>query len=334
MKNLRKPAALLLTAILLLALVACGGSTAQSAPASDASAADDSLYTVGICQLVQHEAHDDATRGFMDALNEVLPNQVSFISHVASNDIAACSGIVNQFIAEEVDLILANATPALQIASAATIEIPILGTSVTAYGAALGIDNFSGTVGTNISGTSDLAPVAEQAAMVQEWFPEAETVGMLYCSAEINSEYQITAVQKLLEDMGYDCLDFAFTESNDLPLVLEAAVAACDVLFVPTDNTVAANSSIIDNTCRHAGIPVIGGDLGICKGCGVATLCVDYYDLGYQTGLMAAKVLTGEANISDMPIEYGGTTRVYNDEICSELGLTPPSDAYIPLSTN
>jgi putative ABC transport system substrate-binding protein len=170
--------------------------------------------------------------------------------------------------------------------------------------------------------------------MVQEWFPDAETIGMLYCSAEINSEYQITEVQKLLEDMGYVCEDYAFTESNDLPLVLEAAVANCDALFVPTDNTVASNSSIIDNTCRHAGIPVIGGDLGICKGCGVATLCVTYYDLGYQTGLMAAKVLTGEADISEMPIEYGGTTRVYNPELCDALGLTPPSDAYIPLSTD
>ena len=334
MKNLQKPAAMLLAAILLLTLAACGGAPTQTAPETDASAADDGLYTVGICQLVQHEAHDDATRGFKDALNEALPNQVTFTSHIASNDIAACSGIVNQFIAEEVDLILANATPALQIASAATIEIPILGTSVTEYGAALGIDNFSGTVGTNISGTSDLAPVAEQAAMVQEWFPEAETIGMLYCSAEINSDYQITEVQKLLEDMGYICEDYAFTESNDLPLVLEAAVANCDVLFVPTDNTVAANSSIIDNTCRHAGIPVIGGDLGICKGCGVATLCVPYYDLGYQTGLMAAKVLTGEADIAEMPIEYGGTTRVYNAEICGALGLTPPSDAYAPLADN
>ena len=331
MKHFRTPIAMLLSAVLLLALAACGGSSAQTAPESDTSAADDGLYTVGICQLVQHEAHDDATQGFMDALNEALPNQVTFTSHIASNDIAACSGIVNQFIAEEVDLILANATPALQIASAATIEIPILGTSVTEYGAALGIDNFSGTVGTNVSGTSDLAPVAEQAAMVQEWFPDAETIGMLYCSAEINSEYQITEVQKLLEDMGYICEDYAFTESNDLPLVLNAAVANCDAIFVPTDNTVAANSSIIDNTCRNAGIPVIGGDLGICKGCGVATLCVTYYDLGYQTGLMAARILTGEADISEMPIEYGTTTHVYNEAICADLGLTPP-EGYIPLS--
>jgi putative ABC transport system substrate-binding protein len=261
-----------------------------------------------------------------------LPNQVTFTSHIASNDIAACSGIVNQFIAEEVDLILANATPALQIASAATGEIPILGTSVTAFGAALGIDDFDGVVGGNVSGTSDLAPLDAQAKMIQEWFPDAETIGMLYCSAEVNSDYQITEVSKLLEEMGYTCEDFAFTESNDLPLVLEAAIANCDVLFVPTDNTVASNSTIIDNYCRPAGIPILGGDQGICNGCTAATLCVSYYDLGYQTGLMAAKVLTGEADISTMPIEYGSTTSVYNEAICADLGLTPPSAEYTPVS--
>ena len=332
MRNLWKLTSLTLTLAMLLALTACGGSGAQTEPSTDASAADDSSYTIGICQLVQHAAHDDATQGFMDALNETLPNQVTFINQVASNDIAACSGIVNQFIAEEVDLILANATPALQIASAATGDIPILGTSVTEYGAALGIEDFHGTVGGNISGTSDLAPIDAQAAMVREWFPDAKTIGMLYCSAEINSEYQITEVQTLLEDMGYTCKDYSFTESNDLPLVLESAIANCDVLFVPTDNTVAANSSIIDNYCRPAGIPVIGGDLGICSGCGVATLCFTYYGLGYASGKLAAQILTGEADIATMPIAYADASSVYNVAICEELGLTPPSDAYAPIN--
>ena len=307
-------------------LTACGGSkTAQ--PATPAVNSDGD-YTVGICQLVQHVAHDDATQGFQDALNEALPNQVSFVSKVASNDISACSGIVNQFIAEDVDLILANATPALQIASAATAEIPILGTSVTEYGAALGIENFSGIVGGNISGTSDLAPLDAQAAMIAEWFPAAETIGMLYCSAEANSEYQVSVVSGELEAMGYTCKDYAFTDSNDLTLVLQGAVENCDVLFVPTDNTVAANSSIIDNICRPAGIPVIGGDEGICESCTVATLCIAYYDLGYATGKMAAQILSGESVISEMPIQYTDASSVYNAEICADLGLTPPSAVY------
>ena len=185
MKKASKAAALLLSVALMAALAACGGqSTAPTAPAVES----DGSYTIGICQLVQHVAHDDATQGFKDALNELLPNQVTFVSKVASNDISACSGIVNQFISEEVDLILANATPALQIASSATAEVPILGTSVTEYGAALGIEDFDGTVGGNISGTSDLAPLDQQAAMIAQWFPDAGTIGMLYCSAEANSD--------------------------------------------------------------------------------------------------------------------------------------------------
>ena len=320
-----KLAAFVLAASFLL--TACGNSTSQSTPASPTVKSDGS-YTIGICQLVQHVAHDDATQGFMDALEEALPGQVTFVSKVASNDISACSGIVNQFIAEEVDLILANATPALQIASAATSEIPILGTSVTEYGAALGIKDFSGTVGGNISGTSDLAPLDQQAAMIAEWFPEAETVGMLYCSAEANSEYQIHVVSEELKALGYACKDYAFTDSNDLTLVLQGAVENCDVLFVPTDNTVASNSSIIDNICRPAGIPVIGGDQGICEGCTVATLCISYYDLGYTTGQMAASILSGETSISDLPIAYAEASRVYNKTICESLGLTPPADNY------
>lgn len=331
MKRLHKLAALLLVVILALTLVACGGSTTQTEPATDASEADDGTYTIGICQLVQHAAHDDATQGFMDALNEVLPNQVTFSNQVASNDIAACSGIVNQFISEEVDLILANATPALQIASAATAEIPILGTSVTEYGAALGLEDFHGTVGGNISGTSDLAPLDAQAAMIQEWFPDAKTVGLLYCSAEANSAYQVDVVQEELESLGYTCKDYSFTDANDLSLVLASAVETCDLLYVPTDNSVAANSSIIDNICRSAGLPVIGGDQGICEGCTVATLCVSYYDLGYTTGMMAAQVLTGEADISEMPIEYTTSSSVYNATICADLGLTPP-EGYAPIN--
>ena len=330
MKHLRKLTAWASALTLLLALTACGGSGTQTAPEPGADSADGGTYTVGICQLVQHAAHDDATRGFMDALNELLPGQVTFLNQVASNDIAACSGIVNQFIAEEVDLILANATPALQIASAATTEIPILGTSVTEYSAALGLEDFDGVVGGNISGTSDLAPLDQQADMVRAWFPEAETIGMLYCSAEANSAYQIAQVQSLLEDMGYTCKDCSFTDSNDLPLVLESAVESCDVLYVPTDNTVATNGTIIDNRCRPAGVPVIGGDLGICESCTVATLCVSYYDLGYQTGQMAARVLTGEADISELPIGYVPASSVYNVTICQDLGLTPPSGEYAP----
>ena len=343
MKKLSKLTALALAAAMSLSLVACGGSsssgsassgTASSGAASSGSASsveETVTYNVGICQLMQHVALDDATQGFIDALNEALPGQVKFNNQNASGEMTLCNTITNQFVAEEADLILANATPALQAAAAATTEIPILGTSVTEYGVALGIDGFTGTVGGNISGTSDLASLEAQAEMVKTWFPDVKTVALLYCSSEANSQYQVDVMKAELEAMGYTCEYYSFSDSNDLAAVVEGAVAACDLIYVPTDNTVAANTEIIDNICRPAQQPVIGGDGGICSGCTVATLCIEYYDLGYTTGKMAAKILTGESDISAMPIEYAEASSVYNVEICADLGITPP-EGYEPIN--
>ena len=333
---MKKYLALLLAVMMVLGLAACGGDDAQApatdvptdAPATDAPVAGS--YKVGICQLVQHPALDAATQGFMDALEEALPGQVSFDNQNASNDIPMCSTIVNQFVADNVDLMLCNATPALQAAAAATTDIPVLGTSVTEYGVALGIDNFSGTVGTNVSGTSDLAPLDQQAAMIKEWCPDATTVGLVYCSAEANSQYQVDVVKAELEKLGYTATLYSFSDSNDLAAVVESAVAASDVLYVPTDNTAAANTGIIDNICRPAKKPVFAGEEGIAQGCGVATLSISYYDLGVATGKMAAKILTGEADVSTMPIEYAPATPKYNAEICADLGLTPP-EGYVAI---
>ena len=319
MKRLSRIAVLMLALVMVFSLAGCGGQ------------ADNSTYVVGICQLVQHDALDAATQGFMDALKEELGDKVSFDNQNASNDIPLCSTIVGQFVASEVDLILANATPALQAAAAATVDIPILGTSVTEYGVALEIDNFDGLVGGNISGTSDLAPLDQQAAMVKEWFPDAKTVGLLYCSAEANSKYQVDVVKAELEKLGYTCELFSFSDSNDLAAVTEAAVAVSDVIYVPTDNTVANNTGIIDNICRPAGVPVIAGEEGVCAGCGVATLSIDYYDLGYTTGKMAAKILKGEADIASMPVEFAPkVTKMYNEANCAALGVNIPGD-YQPI---
>ena len=328
----KKLLALALASVMALSLAACGAKKEEApaeTPAAETPAAETPAesYTVGICQLAPHPALDAATQGFIDALNEKLPGQVEIDSQNASNDIPMCSTIVNQFIAADVDLIMCNATPALQAAAAATTTIPILGTSVTEYGVALGIENFSGTVGGNISGTTDLAPLDQQAAMIQELFPDAKNVGLIYCSAEANSQYQVDVVKAELEKLGYTATLYSFSDSNDLAAVTESAVAASDVIYVPTDNTVAANTGIIDNICRPAGIPVVTGEEGIAAGCGVATLSISYYDIGYKTGEMAAQVLTGEADISTMPIEYAPQfTKKYNAEICADLGLEIPSD--------
>ena len=284
-------------------------------------------YTVGICQLVQHDALDAATQGFKDALTEELGDVVTFDEQNAQGDSNTCSTIINTFVSNGVDLILANATPALQAAAAGTNEIPILGTSVTEYGVALEIEDFDGTVGGNISGTSDLAPLDEQAAMLNELFPDAKTVGLLYCSAEANSQYQVDTVKAALEELGYTCEYYAFSDSNDISSVTTTASSECDVIYVPTDNTAASNAEIINNICQPAGVPIIAGEEGICAGCGVATLSISYYDLGVATGKMAAKILTGEADISEMPVEYAPQfTKKYNAQICEDLGVSIPDD--------
>ena len=325
---MKKMIALILTLALVLALGACGagdtGSTGDS-QAADTKAAADGAYQIGVCQLTEHPALDAATQGFQDALIAAFGEDgVQFNVQNAQNDSNTCSTIINSLVSAKVDLILANATPALQAAAAGTTEIPILGTAVTEYGVALGLDNFGGTVGGNISGTSDLAPLDQQAQMVKEWFPDAKTVGLLYCSAEPNSQYQVDVVKAELEKLGYTATLYSFADSNDLSSVCTTAANESDVLYVPTDNTVANNTGIIDNICRPEGVPVIAGEEGICQGCGVATLSISYYDLGYKTGEMAVKILKGEADISEMPIEYAPAVKKYNPAICEALGLTAP----------
>lgn len=296
------------------------------------AAAEDS-YNIGICQLVQHEALDAATQGFKDALTEEFGDKVTFDEQNAQGDSNTCATIINSFVSNDVDLILANATAALQAAASGTADIPVLGTSVTEYGVALDLDDFDGTVGTNISGTSDLAPLDQQAAMLNELFPDKKNVGLLYCSAEPNSQYQVDTVKAELEELGYTCEFYAFSDSNDLSSVATTAASESDVIYVPTDNTVASNAEIINNICLPEQVPVIAGEEGICRGCGVATLSISYYDLGVATGKMAVKVLNGEADIAEMPVEYAPNfTKKYNADICEELGIEIP-EGYEAIST-
>ena len=324
--NGRKLAAFALSGVMAVGLTACGGNGEPNE--SPAGGSGGEAYLVGICQLAPHDALDAATRGFKAALVEAFGEDgVKFDEQNASGDSANCATIVNGFVSNGVDLILANATPALQAAQAGTNTIPVLGTSVTEYGVALGIDDFDGLVGTNISGTSDLAPLDEQAGIIKELFPDAKTVGLLYCSAEPNSQYQVDTVKASLEELGYTCEYYAFSDSNDLATVCQSAADASDVIYVPTDNTVANNTEIVNNICQPAGVPVVAGEEGIMGGCGVATLSISYYDLGVATGKMAAKILTGESKVEEMPIEYAPEfTKEYNPTIAEALGITIPDD--------
>lgn len=296
-----------------------------------AYAEDSGTYTVGICQFVQHEALTQATTGFQDALTEELGDRVTFDLVDAQGDLSTCTAAINSLVSENVDLILANATAALQTAVTATDTIPILGTSVTEYGAALDMDDFNGTVGGNVSGTSDLAPLDQQAAMVKELFPDAEKVGLLYCSAEPNSQYQVSVITRELEALGYVCENYSFSDSYDISFVTTKAAADCDVLFVPTDNTAASNAELIANICIPEKVPVIVGEENTCRICGIASFSIDYYELGYTTGLMAARILDDGEDISSMPIEYTSVyTKRYNASICEELGIEIPDD-YVAL---
>ena len=313
------------------ALTACGGSSSSTAASSTASSAATLPQRLTARSIPLASASWWSTplwtlppQGFEDALTAQFGENVTFDFQNAQNDSATCATIANGFVSAGVDLIMANATPALQAAQAATNSIPILGTSVTEYGVALGLTDFDGTVGGNVSGTSDLAPLDQQADMITEWLPEATKVGLLYCSAEANSQYQVDEVQKYLEAKGVTATQYAFSDSNDLASVCQKAADENDAVYVPTDNTCAANTGIIDGICRPAKKPVFAGEEGICSGCGVATLSISYYDLGYTTGEMAAKVLTGEADISTMPVEYTNVTKKYNKTICDDLGMTVP----------
>ena len=323
---MKKLLTLILALAMALSLVACGSSDKK----------DDSgekTYTVGVVQLVQHEALDAATKGFTDALKEALGDKVNVVVKNASGDSNTCGTIVNGFLADNVDLIMANATPALQAAASATSTVPILGTSVTDYATALEIADWTGTVGGNISGTSDLAPLDQQVAMLQELFPNAKKVGMLFCSSEPNSKYQVDEVTKLLSNAGITCTEFAFTDSNDVSSVTQKACDASDVLFIPTDNTAASNTEAIANVVLASNTPVIAGESGPCTGCGVATLSIDYYELGKITGQMAAKILTGEADVSTMPIQFApSVTKQANMANCQKLGITVPAE-YTALAT-
>lgn len=360
---MKKISALLLTCVMVMTLLAgCGnsGSGSTTAPkdkettapgteakataeskaedteapkATEAGAASDGkVYKIGICQQLEHAALDEATRGFQDACKELFGEaNVEFDFQNGQGEQTNCATICNNFVAANVDLILGNATTALQCAAAATNTIPVLGTSITDYATALDISDWTGATGTNISGTSDLAPIDQQEVMLKELFPDVKKVGIVYCSAEPNSAYQAGLFSEALEKDGIAFAEFTAADSNEIQSVVTAAIGECDVLYIPTDNTMAANTEVINNICKPAGIPIIAGEENICKGCGVATLSINYYDIGYKAGEMAYDILVNGADISTMEIANApNVTKKYNAELCEALGVNVP-DGYVAI---
>ena len=332
MKKTAKIFSFVLAGAMAAAVTGCGSgtneTTAAAADTSKEAEGGKEVYQVGICQLVQHVALDAATQGFKDALVETFGEDgVEFDEQNAQGDSNTCSTIINSFVSEGVDLILANATASLQAAQAGTNEIPVLGTSVTEYGVALGISDFNGTVGGNISGTSDLAPLDEQAAMIKELFPDKKNVGLLYCSAEPNSQYQVDTVKLALEELGYTCEYYAFSDSNDLSTIATNAASASDVIYVPTDNTVASNTEIINNICQPAGVPVVAGEEGICAAAALPPYPSATNDLGTATGRWLQRSFPAKPMYlrcpSSMRLSF---TKKYNKNICDALGVAVPDD--------
>ena len=315
MKMKRLIAVLAIAAMLITCLSACGKKE------------DDGKFTIGICQLVTHEALDSATKGFKDAVIAGLGEEnVEFLEGNGAGEANTCVTIVNDFVSKEVDLIMANATAALQAAANATVEIPILGTSITDYGVALEIKDFNGTVGGNISGTSDLAPLNDQAQMVLDLVPTAKKVGLLYCSAEPNSAYQVKVVREYLEGKNIEVEDYSFSASSDVAQIAAAAAAKCDAIYIPTDNTAVSCAETIRSTVAESKVPIVTGDTGSAKICGIATLSSDYYNIGKKAGEMAVKILKGEEKIEEMAIQYDETpVPKYNKAICDELNITVPA---------
>ncbi|MBD5141609.1 MAG: ABC transporter substrate-binding protein [Ruminococcus sp.] len=305
------------------------GGTSANNGGGDAGAAggSDKVYNIGICQLVEHPALDAATEGFMTALKDKLGDSVKFDNQNAQNEATNCTTICNNFVSSNVDLIMANATGSLQAASSATSSIPIVGTSITNYATAMGVADWVEMKGKNITGTSDLAPIEEQENMIVELFPEVKQVGILYCSAEANSKYQATLMEAALTADGIAYKEYSVADSNEIQAMTTTAVSECDVLYIPTDNTIANATETVKNVVVPANIPVIAGEEGICQGCGVASLSISYYDIGYKAGEMAYDILVNGKNAGDMDIEFAPKVeKKYNAEICQSLGITPPED--------
>lgn len=303
---------------IILAFTLCVGACAMLSSCSDK--AD---FTVGICQAMEHESLDKATKGFTEALTAELEKAgktVEFDTQVAA-DSSLCSTIVNAFKSKNVDLIMANATPALVAAAEATSDIPVLGTSVTDYA-----DTFNNDIPTNVSGTSDAVPFAEQAQMMIDTLglKKGDQVGVIYCANESNSVIQYNAVKALFENANITVKAYTFSDAaTELQGIVNAAASESDAIYVPSDNTVAQNDTVVGSVCEQNKIPVFtsyGGS--ICY----ASLAIDYYQLGYETGKMAAEVLLGTKSVDDIEIKTLTPTVQYNEELCQKLGIAVPEN--------
>ena len=319
-KGLSRIVGLTCSVALVFSLTACGNNSNKDVDN------EKKVYQIGICQLGQHDALDSATSGFMDALTEKLGDRVEFDYQNGENSEDKCAEIASKFVSDKKDLIMANATPALKSAYSATTTIPIVATSITDYGTALNMMKWSGVTGTNVTGTSDLAPIEEQENMILELYGNPKQVGILYCVNETNSVYQAQMMEDALEADGVKAELYTVNSVKDIEDVAVSAATKCDVIYIPTDNTMAENVDVLKETFMNAGVPMIAGEEGMCEA-GVATLSIDYYSIGYTAGEMAYEILEEGSNPGSMEIQYAEQfTKKYNEENCTALGIDIPDD--------
>lgn len=318
MKKNRRKALLTVFAALVCSLTACGK--------QESAKEDDGKYYIGICQWEVHTALDEATRGFQDALTDKLGDEVVFDVQIAQGSTETCKEILNGFVSDDVNLIMANATSALMAASQATNTIPIVATSITDYGTALNMREWTGASGINVTGTSDLAPIESQADMIQELVPEAEKVGILYCSTETNSIFQAQVMGSVLTEKGMAYGTYTIADKDELEKTVRKAASECDVLYIPTDNTIASMADILKEILISEKVPMIAGEEGLCEA-GIATLSISYYDIGHTAGEMAYEILTEGKNPGEIEVRYAeNVTKKYNPENCEALGIKVPDD--------
>lgn len=316
MKKMMRATALLLTAAMMM--TGCGGG-------SDDAASGDAAYKVGIVQQMEHAALDAATQGFQDKLTELLGDDVVFDYQNAQGEQTNCTTIATKFVSDGCDLIMANATTALQSAYAATADIPIVGTSVTDYVTA-GVVDSNEAPGRNVTGVSDLSSIDAQIDVLLQFCSEDAKVAVVYCSSEPNSIYQAELAEKYLQSLNRDYAVYTVADSNEIQAVMTTAVGECDAVYIPTDNTLANNMEIVKNVTVPAGVPSFGGAEQMCAEGALSTLSISYYDLGVRAGEMAYEILVNGADPAEMPIEFvsEGIIPKYNPEIAEALGVTVP----------
>ncbi len=308
--------------LMVAGLAACGNE--PSTPSNP----DEKVFQIGIVQLVEHPALDEATRGFKEFLTEKLGDKVQFSVQNAQGEQTNCTTIVNQFVSSKVDLIMANATNAVKAAREATSDIPVVGTSVTDY-VSSGLVASNEAPGANVTGASDMNPVTVQVDLMKTLCPEVKTVGIVINSGEENSAIQAEEAKTAFEAEGFTVKIYSVADTNEIQTVVTAACNEVDAFYEPTDNLIAANVPTMSNITTAAGKPVICGEGGMCESGFLATYAISYYELGRAAGEQAFNILVNGADPATTPIfffDVSQLTLVVNEQNAAELGITIPEE--------